>query len=531
MQLTSLLSTCVLRRLTTGKFARFIACAALLNVLPAHAQTSLHPQNQTHVSAALTNTPCIDDSNAVDVFGAQCYSLTVAENPQAPNGRNLDLHITRLPALQETQKPPLFFIAGGPGQASSDLLAVFRHEFSGLLVDHDFVFVDQRGTGHSAPLNCDTDLLPLAALSPDALEAKAIENLKACITETTATTKADFRYYTTPYAVADLHQVRQALGYDSIFLWGGSYGTRVVLDYLRRHGDTVAGAILDGIAPIAIQLPTFAERDGSRALAAVFQRCESAPQCRAAFPDLSARWQQHLQKLSDAPTAVELKHARTQEAHTVYVNEQVVSAWVRLIMYSRNIVPILPLALDRATQGDYSLLFSVYSVGLDSMAEGISELMQTAVLCAEDARYSQLYPTQVDDAGHLLRLPTRNGFDKSCALFPASTLTTEYFAPVKSDVPSLLLSGQLDPVTPPSWGDEAGQTLSRSQHVIVNNGHHIVSRLGCVPAIIERFVAAPNAVEKLDTGCVENIAPPHFFIDAAGPTMQKTLDAAGAAHD
>ncbi len=471
----------------------------------------------TSANPKLEARDCITEGSTGDLFGATCYTLHVAENPDAPSAKLLPLYITRLSALQSTQKPPVFFIAGGPGQAASDLLPLFRQTFSDLLIDHDFVFVDQRGTGHSAPLNCDTDLLPLASLTPEALEKHALQTMKQCIQET----EADFRYYTTPYAVADLHHAREALGYTHIFLWGGSYGTRVVLDYMRRHGDTVSGAILDGLAPVSIQLPTFAERDGSHALAALLQLCEDARPCRQAFPQLATRWRQHLTALAENPVTVQLEHPRTQKNHTVYIDDRVLSAWVRLILYSRDIEPILPLALHRASEGDYSLLFSVFSVGLDDMSKGISELMQSAVLCAEDARHAQLQPIEVHNDADLLRMPTRAGFDATCAQFPASELALDYFAPVKSHVPSLLLSGKLDPVTPPLWGEKVQQHLSRSQHLVIDSGHHIVSRLGCVPDIISRFVEAPQTIGNIDTECTAHIAAPHFFIDAAGPAMKK----------
>ncbi len=462
---------------------------------------------------------CDLGDNQRPVYGAECRFISVNENPANPASRKIDIFVTRIKSIQKTDKSPIFFISGGPGQASSDLLSLTRYYFSSLLVDHDFVFVDQRGTGKSAPLNCDTDILKYADVPLAQAEELAFQDHKTCV----AGFDADLIRYTTPYAVQDLERVREALGYKKIFLWGVSYGTRVILEYLRSAPNAIEGTVLDGVAPTAIQLPNFIERDGSAALANIFELCRNDNPCQQAFPELEKHWLALLTELSQKPRSVDLKHPRTQKTHSVLIDENILSSWVRTILYNREVSPILPLALHRATQKDFSLLFSILGLNLDQMSEGISEGMHSAVLCAEDFHYAKLHPTTKSDHKRLLRLDSSSLFARTCSLYPASTLPPEYFTPVASNAPTLLLSGKLDPVTPPKWAEHVNKQLSNARHIEVEGGHHMVSRLGCIPKLIAQFVKLPSSLKTIDVECIDSIQPSHFFIDSAGPALHSSI--------
>ncbi len=474
-----------------------------------------------------TNEGCNHGDTQRPVYGAECRFISVHENPSDPSSKTIAVFVTRVKSIQQTEKAPIFFISGGPGQASSDLLPLFRYYFSALLVDHDFVFVDQRGTGKSAPLNCDTDILEHTDTPLDQAEARAFQAHKACVEEF----DADLTRYTTPYAVKDLEHVREVLGYKKIFLWGASYGTRVILEYLRSAPSAVEGAILDGVAPIAIQLPHYIEQDGSTALAKVFDLCRNNTPCQQAFPDLEKRWLTLLTELTQKSRTIDLKHPRTQNSHTVLIDDQILSSWVRSILYSREVSPILPLAIHRATQNDFLLLFSIFGLSADQMSKEISEGMHSAVLCAEDHHYAALNPAKGNPADltkpaytRLLHLDSSKAFARTCSLYPSSTLPADYFTPVTSTVPSLLLSGKLDPATPPKWAELASKSLSNARHLQVEGGHHMVSRLGCMPKLITQFIQQPSHLNTLDVECINNIRPTDFFIDSAGPALRSITE-------
>ena len=460
-----------------------------------------------------TDCPRLNDKPSV--YGAECGTLQLAENPHQTAGKQIVLNIMRVPAIEDSQLPPIFFLAGGPGQASTDIASVIRQQFSSLLKNHDFVFVDQRGTGFSNPLNCDSDPFKTASLPPLEAALLANEKLQQCIDGY----DSDLSFYTTPYAVKDLERVRLALGYQSINMWGASYGTRVILEYLRQYPNAINRAVLDGVAPVAIELPTHVIADSSRSLAKVFEHCRQQPQCRTNFADLQSRWMTLLTTLKKQPQRIELKHPRTEKSRQVYIDDVVISSWVRFSLYVRDLTAIIPLAINRAINADFSMLYSMQALGLDSVNPGISEVMQFNILCAEDNQYRHHQRAFEQKAHFSLLSAVDNGvFNRSCKMISSRIADRAYFDPPQSEVPVLLLSGDIDPATPPHWAERVKEGLPQSQHIIVAGGHHNVSGLGCMPKLIQQFYSLKNAT-LIDTNCIKNVMPNHYFIDSAGPGL------------
>ena len=209
--------------------------------------------------------PCTGYDTPVDAY---CGTLKVYENRATKQGRQIDLNIVVLPALRSDAQPdPLFFLAGGPGQGAAKLAKAVRTIFQRVQNDRDIVLVDQRGTGKSNPLDCNNDDDSLQAFMET--NEQMLERLKAC----QAKYDADLTLYTTPIAMDDLDDVRAFLGYDKINVYGGSYGTRAALVYMRQHGDRVRSAILDGVAPPNMRLPLYFPRDTQRAFELLAKDC------------------------------------------------------------------------------------------------------------------------------------------------------------------------------------------------------------------------------------------------------------------
>src|SRR5262245_51021019 len=162
----------------------------------------------------------------VDV-AARCAELEVWEDRAAKSGRRISLHVAIVPARVRSKEPdPVFVIAGGPGQGAISLASQVMPLFTRLNDTRDVVFLDQRGTGKSNPLNCEDNTQPMQALFEDALPERLVVRCLAQL-------QGDPRQYTTPVAIADMEEVRAALGYPRLNLWAGSYGTRVALEYVR----------------------------------------------------------------------------------------------------------------------------------------------------------------------------------------------------------------------------------------------------------------------------------------------------------
>ena len=447
---------------------------------------------------------------------ARCGSLTVFEDRAAGAGRTIDLNLVVVSAVSGSPEPdPLFFLAGGPGQAATDLADRVLGRLAEVRRRRDLIFVDQRGTGGSGRMSCALfDAVPAEEASGESLQLDALplDDLRDCLAE--METATDPRHYTTPVAMDDLDDVRAALGYETINLYGGSYGTRAGLIYMRRHPERVRAAVLDGLAPVSMRLPSSMGADAQRALDGLFADCAADSGCREAFPDLPETFARVIEELDANPRALDATHPRTGEPFELPLSGSAFAAGLRGSLYNPTVASLVPWTIARAAAGDFGP-FLAQVVPLSESGEAINPGMFLSVVCAEDV--SQLAD---GDAARLAaeeilgRLQVEVITD-ACTVWPAADLPPDYFDPVRSDVPALLLSGDLDPVTPPRWGEEVLSGLSNARHVVAPGAGHGVIAHGCADDVIAEFVEAGNHA-GLDVSCLERIRRPPFMLSAAG---------------
>jgi pimeloyl-ACP methyl ester carboxylesterase len=325
---------------------------------------------------------------------------------------------------------------------------------------------------------------------------------------------ADVRLYTTAIAMDDLDEVRAYLGYEQVNLYGGSYGTRAALVYLRRHGAHVRSVVLDGVAPTGMRLPLFAARDAELALGKVLARCSQHDRCRSAYPDLAARVNRLLRRLEGAPARVRLVHPRTGVAETVEVDAKAVASMIFGALYAPQTAALLPLLVDRADRDDFQGLLAL-ALARDA-GDNMSVGMQLAVLCSEDAPQVAAGDLERETTGRIFGGHLAARELRMCRDWPRGTVDAGYYQPVVSDVPALILSGEVDPVTPASWGDSVAGHLRRSRHVVAPGTGHGVAGTPCGRRIIADFLERASA-DGLDTSCVHSLKPPPFFLTPAGP--------------
>lgn len=430
---------------------------------------------------------------------AQCGTLDVPENRAAPDGRRITLAVAILPANTLDPKPdPLFILAGGPGQAASSL-GPFAALLTGVRKDRDLVLVDQRGTGRSSPLAC-------AAFKPDddvdkALDLDPVPKAKECAREL-ATKGVDAAQYTTAAWIADLDAVREALGYRTVNLWGGSYGTRAALEYLRRHPDHVRSVVLDGVAPPAmkVSLDVWPTRD--RALSDVLDTCARSPACHAAHPDLAATLESIRARLGPAGRDVSVADPRTGDTTTHRLTFDHVLGALQPLTSVPELRSLLPEIIRRTADGDYAPLVAAALLVTSDLAEQMNAALHYSVTCAEDvARVSAADVRTALDGVRSKALAL--SVLAVCDGWPKGVAPTDAATPVQSDVPVLILSGGLDPVTPPANGVEVAKTLPHSRHIIAAAYGHIVSAQACAPRLIAAFVDDPSFA-KLPASCVEH---------------------------
>jgi pimeloyl-ACP methyl ester carboxylesterase len=446
---------------------------------------------------------------------AQCGELEVPEDRARPDGRRIRIAVAVLPANTLTPKPdPLFILAGGPGQAASRL-APFASLLGLVRKDRDLVLVDQRGTGRSSPLDC-------AAFLPDeraeaAIELDPVPKAAACAQELAAR-GVDATQYTTAAWVADLDAVRAALGYGRVNLWGASYGTRVALEYLRRHPQRVRSVVLDGVAPPGMRVTLDVWPTREAALAAVLAACAKASSCNAAHPDLAATLARIRRDLGPAGRAVALADPRTGERRTLTLTFDHVLGALQPRVYLPELSALIPEIVGRAAAGDFDPLFAAALLVAGDVAEQVNTALHYSVTCAEDA--PRVGPA--DREAVLSGLQTRALAERVlavCDVWPRGKAPADATQAVASDVPVLILSGGLDPVTPPANGDVVAKTLPNSRHVVARGYGHGVSPQACAPRLIGAFVADPSFA-TLPASCVE-----HFEQSVAPPVWPDRLGA------
>jgi pimeloyl-ACP methyl ester carboxylesterase len=436
-----------------------------------------------------------------------CGSLRVFENREAKKGRTIDLQVAVLPALRPEAEPdPLFLLAGGPGQGARRYTSLVPLAFQKVRRQRDVVLVDLRGTGGSNPLECDLgEPLQFLGLTGDEI------NVTPCLKNL----KGDPRFYTSEPAVDDLDDVRAALGYERINLWGGSYGTRAALVYARRHPEHTRSAVLDGAAPFEIQLPLYNAWGAQRALDRLLADCAVERECREAFPRLREELKEVLARLDQGPVTASLRHPQTGRPVELAISRGAFASGLRGMLYVPAHASLLPHVVHAAWQGDFAPFAAQALETAAWSSETMSLGLTLSVLCSEDVHRVTDAEAEREVRGTFGGRFEIDSWRRMCAGWPRGPVPADVERVQALKVPALILSGDLDPVTPPRWGEAMKAHFSGALHVIVPGAGHNTSMTGCVPRLIADFIENGGPA-GLDTSCVRKIRRPPFVIDPSG---------------
>ncbi|HYN60463.1 MAG TPA: alpha/beta hydrolase [Rubrivivax sp.] len=445
---------------------------------------------------------------------ALCGQVQRALDPANQGGTRIDVHFAVLPALARNKKPdPVFFIAGGPGQSAIDLAGPLSRMLARFGNRRDIVLVDQRGTGRSAPLMCDEEAASLP-LRQSADPAGQVQRARDCLRKLQTLPHGDLRHYTTTLAMADLEAVRQALGAQRINLIGASYGTRAVLDYMRQFPLQVRRAVLDGVAPPDMVLPQASAADAQAAFDALLQACEKDAVCSARHPRLRATWQALLAAL---PREVSLPHPLTGRSESLTLTRDMLLGMVRAPLYSPAFSAGLPVALEEAAQGRFVPLLGLSSaLGPARGSAALAQGMHFSVICAEDMPSMPPPPPPAPDFGEGLAPLYR----QVCEGWPRGVVPEAFRVVPTAPAATLLLSGGIDPVTPPRHGECMARSLgAKARHEVVPNAGHGLLGLACLRDVVFRFIDAATDAQALeiDASCARDIPrPPPFLPPGTG---------------
>jgi pimeloyl-ACP methyl ester carboxylesterase len=442
---------------------------------------------------------------------ARCGRLAVPEDPSAPQGARIELRVAVVAALNlRSRGAPLFLLAGGPGQSAVDLYASFAGAFARINRNHDIVMVDQRGTGASAPLRCDY---------PDDWTASrdASKELERATAACLAKYGERVRFYTTSIAVRDLDAVRRALGYGTIDLYGASYGTRVAELYLRHYPTHVHAMILDGVTDPEHPIGPDTPEDGERALGQIIARCAESLPCTRAYPKFAAELAELRARFGPEKLPIHLDDPATGAPHEVTFDRDLFNAALRLLSYSATEAALLPTLIHGAAEGRVAPVAAQALMMAGQIGAQLASGMQNTVVCSEDVPFFAL------SAADRARIAaTYQGMDQLdalgtiCKIWPRGPVDADLHAPLRSEAPTLLLSGEADPVTPPATAERVARGLTRHRHLVLAGEGHGQLATGCVPRLMAAFLDAALP-ERIDATCLDAHRAPPFFVSATGP--------------
>jgi pimeloyl-ACP methyl ester carboxylesterase len=442
--------------------------------------------------------PCI----VGEKYQAECGSLTVFEDRAAHSGRTIDLRLAVIKARTSGQPAadPVFVLAGGPGTSAIDWANYYMQLLGPANETRDVVLVDQRGTGGSNELTC-----------PDPIDPeRRVEALRDCL----RTLDGDPRAYTTVWAMDDLDNVRAALGYDQINLYGGSYGTAAAQIYILRHGEHVRTAALEGAT--LLEVPIF-ERwpiTSQNSLERMFARCESEAACQAAYPDLRQEFTEALGRLERASVTLPVDNPVTGEP--AVLTAEVFKTTVHGALTGTPTAILVPRFIHLVYQEDWSGLAAFLAPFMSSDSSAPQwKIMNLTILCYED--WAKMRPAEIagTSAASYLKYSDIRALavpEEICALMPQPEEEALDYGPLReSSVPILFINGEMDPQDPPEHVAAAKERYPNSLIVVAPGESHGFIGIPCHASIIADFIVQ-GSTSDLQTGCLEQVELPAINI-------------------
>ena len=467
-------------------------------IIPTASQPAFTPTPTLSYQPAFEAAPC--EFSVPSGYHPECGYLIVPENRARADTAFIRLHLAVFRNRSGAQNlDPVVKLSGGPGTSGLNLARyIFAQGADAILDQRDFIIFDQRGVGYSRPrLDCPerqdaTSVILGGRLTPEETQQAIVDAFHRC-RERLIAEGIDLSAYNSAASAADLNDLRLALGYEKLNLYAVSYGTRLALTLMRDYPDAVRSAVLDSTYPLQVNLYTSLASNAERAFNVFFDRCAADPNCNGTYPDLRAVFYGLVDQLNTQPVWVSLLTDSGKQ--NVKVDGGLLIDVLFTGLYNPTVTDSMPEMIYDIRQGKYGILRE--RLALYYQATGALG-MQMAVQCAEEIPFNA-----PEDAF----LAAQNVQPQITAFFPASVqplfqVCREWAAsppdpreniPVSSDLPTLILAGEHDPITPPDWGRMVAQDLPHSYfHEFPDNGHWVTRSSRCALQMALAFWANPG---------------------------------------
>ena len=422
---------------------------------------------------------------------AQCGTTYMRENPADPSSRKIPVRIAVVPAKSSPLTDPIVPLMGGPGESAISAAAIYARQFEALLEHRDLLLVDQRGTGQSAPLRCDlySTAHPEASLR-DVFPAAAAERC-----ETTLREQADLTQYGYARFADDLESIRIALGYNSLNIFAGSYGTRAAAVFLRAYPKSVRTAFLGSVVPIDIAQPLPMAQTAQNAIDGLFEACAADPSCHGAFPHLRAEFEEIEKQLTQG---VEVT-IPNQTGRFPLARGRVIE-WMRSLLYRPKTASDIPWYIHQAHGGNWDPIVAAILSESRAVDQELSLGLLFAITCNEDIPFLDEHAITEKTQGTYLGDYRVRQQQAACESWPRSPLPAGYRDPVRSSVPTLFVSGDNDGGTPLSFMAHVAAGFSKGVEVIAHGQGH-TEWSDCVGGLYQRLVESGSTRELAGATC------------------------------
>lgn len=425
--------------------------------------------------------------------------VDVPENHAKPNGRQLSLEVQILRAKEKAEADPIFILAGGPGQIAVSMTEWVPEMLAEANRNRDLVFADYRGATERNLLSCPTkgSEADPAGYFVDLFSGDVLNRCRETLSE-----RWDLTQYHTANIVADIELLRRKLGYRKINLYGSSYGTRVAREYMRHYPSNVRSAILDGATAPSFIMPGHYAADAETSLQRVFALCAEDASCRTKYPDLKNEWTRFVEEASARGIEVTLpNNVRAKVSRGLF------GEVLRNALYSQAGYARLPKMIHEAVNGDRTL-FAEQAMRAAQNSRYLVAGMFAAVSCTDEIPRLDVARAREAARGTLLGSYRIDVQVTACRIFPRGPLDERAGQPLHVPVPTLIRSGELDPVTSPRFGAEMVKMLPNATQVVVPYASHgMISP--CADKILNDFVKA-GSMERVDTSCLAAEPRPVF---------------------
>jgi pimeloyl-ACP methyl ester carboxylesterase len=456
-----------------------------------------------------------------------CGYVTVPEDRSSQDEATIRLAVVVFKAESDDPQPdPVILLSGGPGEKTAENAVIVALILQSFRDDRDLIVFDQRGVGLSQPaLECPefsaAILDTLDELDPEARLQTMFEAMLNCSDRLLAAGYNLSAYNTTENA-ADVDDIRQALGYEQLNIYGGSYGTLLAQAVMRDHPEGVRSVVMGAVLPADKSFFVHVPTTVVDATLHLMESCAADNACDSAYPDLQQKLYDTIDKLNADPLPITVTNPLDGQSYDSWLTGDEVFSNLVVFLYITDIIPVLPQAIHDVSEGDFELMTQLSSTKL-ALTDALSRGMMLSVFCAEDL----IGVTHEDYLETRLQMPPQLvgradlediiefDFFGICQNWPVEEADPAIKQPVVSDIPTLMLEGEFDPVTPLVYAQQVAEHLSNIYlYEFPGVGHDVLVSSSCARHIADQFMDEP--LSEPDAGCIEEM--PDVAFDLPGET-------------